>query len=604
MRNLMKFGKFGIVLVVVAMVTSIAFADNTYEGDDPGSWCDEDNWSEGDVPECGDGEKVEIENGEYVIIDCEEASCDELEMEDGSLQVGTTIANGDPADVHVDFTICKDERSGDLEMSESSSSNFSLLKIVNGDVTVEGESKDVGKKGNAAISIAAGSSLTFEDGVRIGTSNSDGCDNVHTLDIAGDFTNNGNRFRMEGGTLTINLTGNGTFYTDETTRLSRYKDAMTIVNISDNAAFLHDKDIEMGSDEKGTDCGASLVINISDNGTWDGSNKGKDLEFKKDGQILNVTIIDNGSLIVKNCGEHDDAELNLIVDGAGASFTVTEDLDVGQGTILITGNGGFEVGRRFDLGIDGDAYMLVATTGDVRINERLRIGKEGNTAKLTIDGCRVDIDDNKDGEMLEMGENSSIDILGDGQLVIKDADDQEDWDELNAMIDDGLIMTSEEGMVVVSDYGVTHGGKFTMQLAIAVDVDILPGGCPNPLRVNFIGKGVYTVAIVGSENFDVLTIDVDTITLIGVAPIRSIVGDVSTAGDVCELGPDQIPDLVLKFDRQAILDALEESVGDLSLVPHREQLPLTLLAKTDEGTLVTGTDYLTILNRGAIKRKK
>lgn len=589
MRNLMKFG---IVLVVLAMVTSIAFADNDYEGDDGGTWCDEDNWSTGDIPERDDEEKVRIHDCQLVIIDCTPATCDTLEMRCGTLQVGTTIANGDPANVNVRFTIYED-----LEMSDDDKDEFCTLNIVNGHVSVKDESKDVGKKGNMHIIVAAGSSLFFKDGVRIGTSNGYGCDNVHTLDIAGDFENDGSRFRMEGGTLTINLTGNGTFLTDETTRLSRKRDSRTIVNISDNASFIHTQDIEIGSDSGEQDCPPSLEINISDNGSWSDGGAGKDIEYKKDNQSVNATITDNGSLSVKNWGEHDDAELNLIVDANG-QFEVTSDFDFGQGSILITGNAGFEVGDDFDLGDEGDAYMLVATTGDVHIDDRLRMGKEDNAAELTIDGCRMDVDGS-----LEMGENSSIDILGDGQLVI-DTDDQEDWDELNAMIDDGKIMTSEEGMVVVSDYGITNEGKFTIQIAIPVDVDIKPGGCPNPLRVNFIGKGVYPVAIVGSENFDVLTIDVDTITLHGVAPIRSGVADVSTAGDVCVLGPDGTPDLVLKFDRQAILTALENTYGDLAEIPNREELPLTLLAETDEGTLVAGTDSLVILNRGAIKRKK
>lgn len=595
MKNLMKFG---IVLVVLAMVTSIAFADNDYEGDDGGTWCDEDNWSTGDIPERDDEEKVRIHDCQLVIIDCTPATCDTLEMRCGTLQVGTTIANGDPANVHVRFTIYED-----LEMSDDDKDDFCTLNIVNGDVSVKDESKDVGKKGNMHIIVAAGSSLFFEDGVRIGTSNGYGCDNVHTLDIAGDFENDDSRFRMEGGTLTINLTGVGTFLTDETTRLSRKRDSRTIVNISDNASFTHTQDIEIGSDKGEQDCPPSLEINISDNGSWSDGDAGKDIEYKKDNQSVNATITDNGSLSVKNFGENDDAELNLIVDCNG-QFEVTRDLDVGQGTILIAGNGGFEVGDDFDLGIDGAAYMTVATTGDVHIDDRLRMGKEDNAAELTIDGCRMDVDGS-----LEMGENSSIDILAGGSLVIKDADDQEDWDELNALIADGQITTSSEGMVIVSDYGITHDGKFTMQPAIPVDVDIKPGVCPNALRVNFTGKGVYPVAIVGSEDFDVLDVNVATITLQGVAPLRSSYEDVSTfgGGELCEcttLGPDGFLDLTLKFDRATILTVLEESIGDLIAIPHRTELPLTLFARTNDGTLVSGKDCLVILNRGAVKVKK
>jgi hypothetical protein len=144
---------------------------------------------------------------------------------------------------------------------------------------------------------------------------------------------------------------------------------------------------------------------------------------------------------------------------------------------------------------------------------------------------------------------------------------------------------------------------------IEVSVDIKPQSCPNPLRVNFRGKGVLPVAILGSENFDVLDIDVDTITLEGVAPLRSSVGDVSTPfeGEDCDCGtdgPDGIPDLTLKFDRQEILTALEATYDDLTELPNRTELAVILFAKTNGGTLVSGQDCLRLLNRGSNKPKK
>ncbi len=57
-------------------------------------------------------------------------------------------------------------------------------------------------------------------------------------------------------------------------------------------------------------------------------------------------------------------------------------------------------------------------------------------------------------------------------------------------------------------------------------VDIKPGSCPNPLNVN--SKGVLPVAILGTDDLDVTTIDLNTIRLMGVAPVRSDYEDVGT----------------------------------------------------------------------------
>jgi len=74
---------------------------------------------------------------------------------------------------------------------------------------------------------------------------------------------------------------------------------------------------------------------------------------------------------------------------------------------------------------------------------------------------------------------------------------------------------------------------------IPVAVDIKPGSCPNPLNPK--SGGVLPVAVLGSEDFDVTTIDPCTIALnyegkSGPAPIRSAYEDVATPfeGDLCD----------------------------------------------------------------------
>ncbi len=129
-------------------------------------------------------------------------------------------------------------------------------------------------------------------------------------------------------------------------------------------------------------------------------------------------------------------------------------------------------------------------------------------------------------------------------------------------------------------------------------VDIKPTSCPNPLRAR--GKGVLPVAILGTEDFDVNAIDVLTITLAGVSPIRSNYEDVATPldkEDECEChdaGPDGFTDLTLKFDKRKIVEAL----GDLSLLPRRSVIPLTLRGKLmdDDILILEGTDCIVFLN--------
>ena len=125
-------------------------------------------------------------------------------------------------------------------------------------------------------------------------------------------------------------------------------------------------------------------------------------------------------------------------------------------------------------------------------------------------------------------------------------------------------------------------------------IDIKPGSCPNPLNVK--SKGVLPVAILGSEGFDVSTVDPASIRLEGVATIRSSYEDVSTpvsdSEDECACtteGPDGFLDLTLKFDTQEIIRALGQvNDGDLLL--------LTLTGVDIDGTPIEGTDCVVIID--------
>ena len=134
-----------------------------------------------------------------------------------------------------------------------------------------------------------------------------------------------------------------------------------------------------------------------------------------------------------------------------------------------------------------------------------------------------------------------------------------------------------------------------------VHIDVKPSSCPNPLNVK--SKGVLPVALLGTADLDVNDVDIASLRLEGVAPIRSAFEDVATPTDLftangdcyedCnELGPDGYTDLTLKFDRQELVEAL-----GLGGVEDRECVVLKLTGNLNDGTSIEGEDLVVILNK-------
>jgi hypothetical protein len=119
-----------------------------------------------------------------------------------------------------------------------------------------------------------------------------------------------------------------------------------------------------------------------------------------------------------------------------------------------------------------------------------------------------------------------------------------------------------------------------------VYVDVKPQSCPNPLNVK--SKGLLPVAFLGTEDFDVSSVDPSAVTLLGVPPITWDYEDVSTPleefpGENCECteaGPDGYLDLVFHFDTQevvAAMEALADFFEELELeIEDGELFPLIL----------------------------
>ncbi len=130
------------------------------------------------------------------------------------------------------------------------------------------------------------------------------------------------------------------------------------------------------------------------------------------------------------------------------------------------------------------------------------------------------------------------------------------------------------------------------------------GICPNPLNAR--SKGDLPVAFIGTAALDGTTIDAASVRLLDVAPFRSSLEDVATpfqpfigksvASDCTDQGSDGLTDLILKFDKQEVLQAIETALG--RQVRDREVLVLTLTGNLKDGTPILGEDVVLILNKG------
>jgi len=139
---------------------------------------------------------------------------------------------------------------------------------------------------------------------------------------------------------------------------------------------------------------------------------------------------------------------------------------------------------------------------------------------------------------------------------------------------------------------------------IDVSVDIKPGSWPNP--INKGSKGVISVAICGTEDFDVMTIDPASVMMCnetaesGVSPLRWSYEDVATPypyatpddPDGHEETADGYVDLVLKFDTP-------EVVEKLGLCGYEDWMIVKLflkgnLVEEEGGTPIEGFDWVRI----------
>jgi hypothetical protein len=172
------------------------------------------------------------------------------------------------------------------------------------------------------------------------------------------------------------------------------------------------------------------------------------------------------------------------------------------------------------------------------------------------------------------------------------------WDGVNAVWGgtDSEIVTENPAVQIIA---APNGSPMVAVLEVEapkVDIDIKPNSCPNPLNVR--NHGVIPVAILGSEDVDVNMIDIASLSLEGVSPIRVAVEDVASppANGCSTAGADGYDDLVLKFDKGEVVEAIHSALG--RTVSDGEELILSLTADLSDSKTVAGEDVVVIRKKG------
>ncbi len=164
----------------------------------------------------------------------------------------------------------------------------------------------------------------------------------------------------------------------------------------------------------------------------------------------------------------------------------------------------------------------------------------------------------------------------------------------------GSFTFGADGAMYVSGYSPSADEVTIARVApvITVLLDIKPQSCPNPVNVK--SKGVLQVAILGSDELDVTTIDAASLNILGVQPIRSAYRDAATAVtdlnecDCIAEGKDGTLDLLLRFDTHDLVKALGP-------VQQEDWIALTLEGFLTDGAPIEGTDCIVIWKKGKEK---
>ncbi|MFH1371799.1 MAG: PKD domain-containing protein [Planctomycetota bacterium] len=320
------------------------------------------------------------------------------------------------------------------------------------------------------------------------------------------------------------------------------------------------------------------------------------------GILLNGDLIDNNFLIGDTAKIVLVPEPNPPVADAGSDQTVTDADDNGSEQVTLDGSGSSDSNGTIVSWVWTDDLGDTIPDGEITTAE-LSVGTHIITLTVTDDDDLTDTDTvtvtveafpnqapvaNADGPyIIYVGDTLTLDASGstDGNNNIVsylwDLDDNNSFETdagINPVFDVNFDYLQSIGLVVDNTYNIhlkvtdsvgqsdINDSTLTIipQPALQVLVDIKPGSCPNPVNVK--SSGVLPVAILGTNDYDVTTIDATFIRLAGVEPLRSSFEDVAgPAADSNDCnctsdGPDGFLDLTLKFKTERIVEA----IGDVN----------------------------------------
>jgi hypothetical protein len=253
-------------------------------------------------------------------------------------------------------------------------------------------------------------------------------------------------------------------------------------------------------------------------------------------------------------------------------------------------------------GIVADASGNSLVTGRFYNSSTFGVGEANETTFLDFDGANIFIAKyNTSGELQwaekadgsgggkDEGRGIAIDGLGNGLVTGKFYSDVEffqgspDVTTLN-------ITSYAYPDIFVAKYSIGDAPSVTY-----VDFDIHPTSWPNPININ--SGGTVPAAILGTESFDVTSIDPASLLFEGVTPVGWAFEDVTSpsGGGECndtEVGPDGFLDLTLKFYTQELVTALGS-------VNNGDELILTIEGELIGGGALEGDDCVVIKGKSS-----
>jgi len=255
---------------------------------------------------------------------------------------------------------------------------------------------------------------------------------------------------------------------------------------------------------------------------------------------------------------------SILINNGDGTFQDPVDYGTGSGPIF---GADFDSDGDVDLAVTGGGVSILLNNGDGTFQDN-QVYSTGGSGGLIF--C-ADFDQDSDQDivvaqaamdkvsvLLNYGDGTfhkPIDFLaGDNPVALSCADFDGDFDT--------DILVANHDLHRVS---LLLNRSNMRESKLSAGVDFLPGSCSNTLNAISAGggKGLVPVAVLGTEAFDVRNVDPGTVRLAGVNPVRWGYDDATTPVDktqdscACtEEGADGYEDLILKFDRQAVIASL------------------------------------------------